>query len=790
MNIANKFAKQPQLLGTIAFVVAVLVLSSTMSVQLHPFTLEQNTATDDLLFLINPEITTSKGFTTVLLTFDDLPGSQIIQQVAKLGGQILRRYTTLPILSVKVPNQVIDLLTNLPGLKAIEEDQTWKVDVIPNDPSFNQLWGMTKIKAPEAWDINTGSRQVVVAVIDEGIDINHPDLAANIWTNPGEIPNNGIDDDGNGYVDDIHGWDFFYGDNSVYDGGGEDKHGTHVAGTIGAIGNNGIGVAGVNWQVKIMALKFLGPNGGSTTDAISAIEYATMMGADIISASWGGGGYSSALKAAIDNFPGLFVAAAGNDGLDNDASPHYPSSYSSPNILAVAATDSSDKLAYFSNYGATSVDIAAPGVSILSTQPGNSYASFSGTSMATPHVSGAAALLLANDPSLTTGQLKAALMDYADPVPALQGKVASGGRLNVFNAISGTPPPPPPPPPPTTTETFTGTVSSGSPDVVHTFDVGATGDISATLSWSTSADLDMYLYEPGVDPYGPNWVTRAYTLNNPETITWSATQTGTWSIRVNHYSGVSSSYTLEVTHPIANNPPPDTTPPTVTINSPTGTVSGTVTVDATANDDVGVTAVEYRVDGGTWTAMTNAGGSRWTASLDTTTLADGSHTIEVRARDAAGNTGTDSGTFTVNNAPPPPPSSSVSLDSHSEQVKRYRANKKQLQLKSTLTGTVSGSPTDVVISITFPSSWNLKSIKKAELKINGVKHDVKSLVVQNGNTISVDITSYLSDGVTFQFKLETDWKNVNSGTYNIDASLSFFDGTTTQTVNDRKTISF
>lgn len=321
-----------------------------------------------------------------------------------------------------------------------------QAEATPNDPSFGSLWGLhntgqsggtadADIDAPEAWEISTGS-DVVVAVIDTGVDYTHPDLANNMWTNPGEIAGNGIDDDNNGFVDDVHGWDFVNNDADPMD---DNNHGTHVAGTIAADGNNGIGIAGVNWSAEIMALKFLNSSGsGSTYGAIQALNYATMMGVPISNNSWGGGGYSTALHDAIEaagQAGQLVVAAAGNDGTNNDSSPHYPSNYTLDNVLSVAATDRNDKLASFSNYGATSVDLAAPGVSIYSTVAGGGYASFSGTSMATPHVAGAAALLLSAEPGLSPTEIKDRLMGTADPLSVLSGKVVSGARLNVDNAV-------------------------------------------------------------------------------------------------------------------------------------------------------------------------------------------------------------------------------------------------------------------------------------------------------------------------------------------------------------------
>ena len=319
---------------------------------------------------------------------------------------------------------------------------------IPNDPRFNELYGLDNtgqtggtpdadIDAPEAWDSQTGS-DVVVAVIDTGLDYNHEDIVGNVWNNPGEIPNNGIDDDNNGYIDDTIGWDFVNGDNDPFD---DNDHGTHVSGTIAAVGNNGIGVAGVNWSARIMPLKFLSARGsGSTADAISALDYAVLMGARISNNSWGGGAFSQALFdaiAAAQTAGHLFVAAAGNDGVDTDTTPSYPASYDLDNIVSVAATDDNDALATFSNFGALTVDLGAPGVSILSTTPANTYSSFSGTSMASPHVAGTAALVLAEDPSLDLVGLKAVLMDNVDAIGALAGITVTGGRLNAANAIAG-----------------------------------------------------------------------------------------------------------------------------------------------------------------------------------------------------------------------------------------------------------------------------------------------------------------------------------------------------------------
>ena len=348
-----------------------------------------------------------------------------------------------------------------PRVRYAEPNFVVSADVKPNDQFFSRLWGLNNtglpvgglwgladadIDAPEAWSVTTGSDAVTVGVIDTGIDYSHPDLSARMWINPGEncpgCRTDGIDNDGNGYVDDWRGWDFANGDNDPMDDNG---HGTHVAGTIGATGNNRIGVTGVNWRVRLLPLKFLSAAGtGTTADAVSAVLYAADKGATVLNNSWGGDDYSQALADAItvaDTHGALFVAAAGNSGTDNDSMPTYPVSYALPNVLTVAATDNWDQLAYFSNVGRKSVDLAAPGVNIYSTWPGGTYQYMSGTSMAAPHVSGAAALAKAAFPAATGVGLKALLLESVDPLASLTGSTATGGRLNVNNAVtcSGTP---------------------------------------------------------------------------------------------------------------------------------------------------------------------------------------------------------------------------------------------------------------------------------------------------------------------------------------------------------------
>ncbi len=384
--------------------------------------------------------------------------------VANVGAAEEESFPEIRAALVKVPPAQTDaamkrLLAD-PRVRYVEPNHVLSIAATPNDPSFGQLWGLhntgqtggaadADIDAPEAWDVSTGSAGVVVGVTDTGVDFSHPDLAAQQWVNAGENcgstdpgivcaqRSDSVDNDGNGFVDDWRGWDFANNDNNPFD---DNNHGTHVAGTIGAVGNNGTGVVGVNWNVRIMALKFLSSAGsGTTAGAIGATMYAANMGAHVSSNSWGGGPFDQGLLDAIEYGASrgmLFVAAAGNDGKNNDPSPTYPSSYDSEAIVSVAATDHNDAVAFFSNYGAKSVDLGAPGVSILSTTPGGGYQSFSGTSMATPHVAGVAALLKARFPSASLYGLKALLLRTVDAKNTLAGKTTTGGRLNAFTAVS------------------------------------------------------------------------------------------------------------------------------------------------------------------------------------------------------------------------------------------------------------------------------------------------------------------------------------------------------------------
>ena len=355
-------------------------------------------------------------------------------------------------------------LQNDPTVDFAEPNWVYRHQATANDTYYanGSLWGMYGdgsspanqfgSQAAEAWGAGkTDCSSVYVGIIDEGYMYAHPDLAANAATNPGETAGNGIDDDGNGFVDDVRGWDFAGGNNSVFDGLADD-HGTHVAGTIGGVGGNGNGVAGVCWRVKLLSAKFLGSNGGTTANAIKALDYLTDLktrhGLNLVATnnSWGGGGFSQGLQDAIQragNADILFVAAAGNGGRDgagddNDRTANYPSNYPNANVIAVAALTSSGAKASFSNYGKTTVDLGGPGQAVWSTVPVRSkgevvggYASYSGTSMATPHVTGAAALYKAYHPAATAAQIKAAILGSSVPTPSLNNITVSGGRLNV-----------------------------------------------------------------------------------------------------------------------------------------------------------------------------------------------------------------------------------------------------------------------------------------------------------------------------------------------------------------------
>ncbi|WP_221090532.1 S8 family peptidase [Deinococcus aquaedulcis] len=384
-------------------------------------------------------------------------GVQSLETLATVNGAALLRaqITDGQSVTAKVAQLAQSALVRFAEPNWLYEHQATASDLYYTNGT---LWGMAGdastpanaygSQAAEAWARGAvGSDSVYVGIIDEGYQFDHPDLKGNVWLNPFD-PADGRDNDGNGYVDDTRGWDFANSDNTVYDGGtrgSQDSHGTHVAGTIGGTANDG-GVVGVNHNVTMISGKFLGRRGGSTADAIKAVDYFTDLktrhGLNIVATnnSWGGGGYSQALYEAIVRGAKaniLFIAAAGNSGTNNDTTASYPSNYDTTAgagydaVIAVAAIDKAGALASFSQYGKTSVDIGAPGVAITSSVPYNKYSSYNGTSMATPHVSGAAALYASTHPGASAQSIRAAILGSAVPTASLNGKTVTGGRLNV-----------------------------------------------------------------------------------------------------------------------------------------------------------------------------------------------------------------------------------------------------------------------------------------------------------------------------------------------------------------------
>lgn len=430
--------------------------------------------------------------------------THIVVPEHRMGKMALEKLSQSPIVADIQPNYRLGLIHNF---RLEDESKRAQLESLRNDPEaqflfrsrkdnpdipttpprertgidalLSRQWGMLDIGAVRAWEKQRGAEDFVVAVIDTGVDYTHEDLAPNMWKNPGETgrdaqgrdkATNGVDDDGNGYIDDVVGWDFVSNDNKPFDmtkswwsmllGGGNPGHGTHCAGNVAARGNNAIGIAGVAPNVKIMALRFLSENGGGTTaDAMRAIEYAVKMNVKVTSNSWGSmgedprDGDNRALREMIqlaEQKGHLFIAAAGNGRMgkgydnDNDSQPSYPASYPYSNIISVAAIDANDRLGTFSNWGAKTVHIGAPGVAVFSTMVNNVYSDsvlkfrllgldikWDGTSMATPHVAGAAALYWSQHPNATMAEVKEAILRSAKPIPALTGKTVSGGKLNV-----------------------------------------------------------------------------------------------------------------------------------------------------------------------------------------------------------------------------------------------------------------------------------------------------------------------------------------------------------------------
>lgn len=540
--------------------------------------------------------------------------------------------------------QALALLRGDPRVEYAEPNYRVSAIAIPDDPGFGQLWGLVNtgqdggtpdadIDADAAWDLTTGSANVVVAVIDTGIDFGHPDLAPNRWTNAGETgggkETNGVDDDLNGYVDDWQGWDFVNNDNDPLDDHG---HGTHVAGTIGAVGGNDLGVAGVNWDVSLMALKFLDGNGeGFTADAVEAVRYATEMGAVVSNNSWGGADFSESLLDAIEEAGAagsLFVAAAGNDTDDTDIFPHYPSSYEAANVVSVAATTRTDALELsFSNFGLASVDLGAPGLAIYSTVPDDGYATASGTSMAAPHVAGAAALAKAAFPTATAPGLKALLLRTVDTLAGLDGKVASGGRLNAGTAVGCSAKPQ------VWIDSPAASFDAGGDPIDVVVLAGVCGVPAGVVVEATVSGVPVPLTADGTGRYTGSFVPPA-----EGDVTLTAIATAGTETDLHTVSG-------------------DETPPSVAVTSPVegAVVGGVVTLAAEAADNRSVSQVEFLVAG---SVVGSDASSPYSISWTSSSVANGLHSITARATDPSGNAGlAPTRSVTVSNAPPAPPPS-------------------------------------------------------------------------------------------------------------------------------------
>ena len=569
--------------------------------------------------------------------------------------------------------QAIQAIAKRPGVVFAEPNYKVATAAVSNDPYYttsSRLWGMYGddlsvasgpsgttnafgSQAEKAWDAGfTGSKSVVVGIVDEGIDLSHPDLAANIWVNPFDKPD-GIDNDGNGYVDDVNGWDFVYGDNTVYDAG-EDNHGTHVAGTIGGVGGNGIGVAGVNWNVTMISTKFLGPNGGYTSDAVKALDYLTDLktrhGINIVASnnSWGGGGYSSALHAAIIRSAKadiLFVAAAGNNATNNDSTANYPSNYSTlqaasgttaasyESVIAVAALTSTGALASYSGYGATTVDIAAPGSSINSTLPGNTYGNYSGTSMATPHVTGAVALYASAYSTASAASIRSAILGSARPTSSVSGKTVTGGRLDVAAALNATPP--------VGIRITGGSVAegnSGSTPLTFTVTLSAAATGTVTVSFATAAGTATsgtdYASQSGVLSFAPGETSKTILVDVVGDTAYEANETFSLVL-----SGASSNATITTASAVGTitNDDLQPAPPTLSISSVSalenvGAFVFTVTLSAPS-----ATSVSVRFATANGTASTSGKSPDYSATSGTLVFNPGetTKTVTVAVRNDA-----------------------------------------------------------------------------------------------------------------------------------------------------------
>ena len=562
-------------------------------------------------------------------------------------AEFLRSYSLVPRLQLlELPagtdrGETIETLESEPGIAYAEPDLIRHIEVtIPNDTFYRSpnfyLWGLNNtgqsftvgstgytgtpdadIDAPEAWDLTRGSSSVTVAVIDSGMQLNHPDLASNLWTNPNETPGNGIDDDANGRIDDVNGWDFVNSDNDPTD---DDGHGTHVAGTIGAVGNNNSGVTGVAWNVKLMPLKACNAAGSCAISAtIAALNYAVAQGVKISNNSYGGiSGQSTSERNAITaarDAGHLFVAAAGNDGVNTDvpANAHYPSNYNLDNIISVASTTLNDGLSSFSNYGTTSVDLGAPGSQILSTYPTSSYVWANGTSMASPHVAGVAALVKSRKPDWTYSQVRSRLIDNTRPLASLSGTTVTGGMLNAYSALLFAPDPP--------------TIGSGAS--------GFVSSTSASFSFTGETVGAGVTFECRIDSgsWGSCSSPKSYTSLSQGSHTFEVRQTDQAG---NTSTAASRTWTVDTVAPSA---PSITSGPSGFVSSTSASVSFTGEASAT---------FECRIDSGSWSSCVSP--------KSYSGLSQGSHTFEVRQTDQAGNTSSETGrTWTVDTVAPSAP---------------------------------------------------------------------------------------------------------------------------------------
>ena len=555
----------------------------------------------------------------------------------------LKRFANVDVDLVGVPpGQAVAamarLMRDVPGVAAVQPNYYRQaIGTTPNDPLFQNgsLWALEKIQAPAVWsNYTTGDGTVVIASIDTGVNYNHPDLAANMWRNALEVPNNGVDDDGNGYVDDVFGIDTVNGDTNPFDDQG---HGTHTAGTIAAVGNNGKGITGINWNAKVLACKFLSAAGtGTDAGAVECFDYILALrnrGVNIrvTNNSWGAprgsGPPATALQAAIDQVGATGVVnvfGAGNDSSDNDSTPFDPASYASPSIISVASSGGTDRPSFFTNYGPVSVDLAAPGEDILSTYLGTGYEYSSGTSMATPHVAGVAALLAKLDPSLSAEAIRAYILESVDLSPHWSGLVLTGGRLNARKAAE-----------------LVGTGNSNSPpsvSLVHPLPGAVFKAPVDILVEAAASDSDGSVERVS---FFANGVLIGEDTSAPYSITWGNVAPGTYSLKAvasDDRFGTGTSPLLQV---VVN----DNLPPIVSLTAPAGGASFTspalVTIEATASDpDGGVQQVEFFANGVSIGVDTLAPYSLvWSAPV-------GSYALKAVATDN-GNTTAPSGTVNI-----------------------------------------------------------------------------------------------------------------------------------------------